>query len=1341
MPMSRVACSSCPEAYMLSRPPPSLLPTEGANASPTSVASSSTPTSSLLPSVDHQPPVLPISPPLLASADPSSRPPPPSVPGPTRPGLSSPAPSPLQHSCPSADPSSRTPGGLGDVTSPAPLIPPPFPYSSSALGDGSGGGFSQNPFPLGAGAGGEANGESPHMSSSAANQQGYPSSLPHPFHAQASLTGPSPLPTSLPPSASITALRGVGGGGAGGGGSGAGGFSSPLPVLSNVSPALVVCKRWQATQGLQDPRAEALVSLLRAMGVKRNVTYRGVFETTLRPKLILRIMKLRGILRRYLEDDGRRTLASSSGIDGGCGQGLSPSLSPGEVKGVDLGLLRAAVLPHLEDNAEAVWREWLEEQSILKGGGGDSPQVNQGERGISASLSTGDGAGGRRGGSLTTAPGLSSTGIGSSGSRTTSGGKKRREGGRGAGSAVGSGEELSGLDSSNTSASLFSPEEGDAGGDDDDEQASDVKKRSRRLNTTGSGQFDFLLGRKRKKKKTDAGASDSGVSSSKTRPSRGCSSKDFSSDYRRVMMMTMMTTATAAAAALGHSPHQQFCQEVYGVVHMLYSSIQRLGPMFQVRPLQPVLAAVLEAIQPLPIPPSVRRLLLSDTPASRDFYKIAHIRTKHFVWLRQPWRFFAEVSPHLDACVDILKASFLPPDFSSDPCKNSPSSFSSGRMRGLGRGSMMGKRGGDGETAGHDSLGTHGGGSRSYLGGAGLSYSFSSGSSTSTSSFSVSNPTTTATSCSPRLRAQTETGHKGPFSSPETPPPPPGVLLQQEIGILLNYVAGNLDMYGLLVFFIRLKFIQSLLPPGRYAIDLKSSSSSCAPSWNPLGSTSNSNTSCSRSRRASFLLSQAAPSPPPPVSSPSSAATPGSSSSSEVPSSTTGGGWPSGGVEKGWSVGSGGRSNALTQFIPILPVESVSSDRSSGVASVSETTIPLVSRNSPYFYGYKNSPSFSASSRKTSQPHVAARSCSSSRLEEDVSSSSSSSSSSSAAPPAPPSAASAPATFVSETWNQGRSQHARGGTGSKIVRGPSDGFDEGKPLQASALEKDASSSSLSSWSLAGVTVPTGTCSPTGESSAQLVGEKKAKEKVLVGGGGFSKRFGEGEEGERLGKVDSRHVSSCSSGLSSSELSGANSGTREGDLRGARSGMVWTPPGQERGELGEQSGENGEEEEEDVGVAPPGRKASRRSLPKVVGFPRSHSTALAEGSGRDGACTDEAQLQQQGDGGGTMTTAFLGSPENVDHNKGGGTGGGGGGGGERGGDVEDGNEVEERRKRKKAIEGAYDSSRVWPQAECYWGYLRCLLAVAYRDRFNCDDLEMKTVDACWSLILLVNEVIR
>ncbi|PHJ25285.1 hypothetical protein CSUI_000853, partial [Cystoisospora suis] len=889
------------QAYMLSRPPASLLAsTDGTNASPTSIASSSSPsssapTTSFLPS-SIEPPALPTSPPFTSAdllsnllpplVDGSSALRPPPLPG----SSSSTTPSPfLSYQLSPPDPSSHFQGGKVTELTPSPtsLSHTVGPFSTGAAGSGSG----PPPFSLGEGSssgrsegkhGGEA--ASPMVLSMTSHQQ-YPTPVSDSLHTpQAwSVSGPN-----LPPSPSST-----GGGVAVGGGSGS--SSSVLPVLSNVSPALVVCKRWQATQGLQDPRAEAVVSLLRAMGVGRNVTYRGVFETTLRPKLILRIMKLRGLLRRYLEDDVRKritTHTSSSSVSSGTDAGRCVQqgvLSPGEGKGLDLHLLRATVLPHLEDHADTVWREWLDEQSIFKkgeGGGGDrsgrlvnTQQTHQGGRAltIEAGAHSQDGGASSRSGGLRTATPqwITSFPTTTTTSSSSHSGKKRREG-RGVGTR---GEEQT---TGRYAVPLFSPEEGQGRDEKDEEEDSTselLRKKTRNVphphssssSSSASHQLDVVMSKKRKKKTTTTeGISDNEMFLVNRPPGNSnYSGEDFAfHNYRQRISTAVTALAETRPAHEQQHPAGAAHQEVYGAIGMLYTSIQRLGPMFQVRPLQPILAATLEAIQPLPIPPSVRKLLLSDTPASRDFYKVAHIRTKHFIWLRQPWRFFAEVSRHLDACVDILKASFLPSDLSSHAyTTNASTPSSSKRTRGGGGGEEEGKgRGGEVSRGGdYDIVGGSGGASssftshgnansRTHLGGAFSSLSSSvSGSSIPTSSASGCSNMSTAPPNSMQRHPPylCETDSKSSTLSSENsscspPPPPPGVLLQQEIGILLNFVAGNVEIYNLLIFFIRLKFIHSLLPPGRYAIDLTSSSSSSSSSCDPLSHSS---------RRSSFVSS------------------------------------------------------------------------------------------------------------------------------------------------------------------------------------------------------------------------------------------------------------------------------------------------------------------------------------------------------------------------------------------------------------------------------------------------------------------------------------------------------
>ncbi|PHJ21071.1 hypothetical protein CSUI_005089, partial [Cystoisospora suis] len=428
-------------------------------------------------------------------------------------------------------------------------------------------------------------------------------------------------------------------------------------------------------------------------------------------------------------------------------------------------------------------------------------------------------------------------------------------------------------------------------------------------------------------------------------------------------------------------------------------------------------------------------------------------------------------------------------------------------------------------------------------------------------------------------------------------------------------------------------------------------------------------------------------------------------------------------------------TSGSNQFIPIVPVESFSFHRrfSGEASSVSQTIIPPVSRNS-YCCGGSNSPILSSRlSRGNSQSHHTDASISSlSRREAE---SSSSSSSSSASPPLPPSAASAPATFDSDTWTLDRSRNAKGGggAGTKLIRCPSDGDGGNHPRQSFPSSDKEVPPTVSATS-----VDKSSTSPvTGESSGQS-GEKKGKEKGTISGG-FSKRFGEGGEGE-----GQKHKGDGRSGVSSSDISviPTSTKTREGEggtVQGSRGGGVPTEQdlvsdGRGKSRKGLTDADGDDEEEEDVTMTPPPRDTtwSRRSSFKdrVV---KSHSGA---GEGFGESSMDNSRLPPEKEET-TRSSSFISdSLPKKSHEP----GEEGAGGGEQDGDER--NEDEEmKNKRKKAIESAYDSSRVWPQAECYWGYLRCLLAVSYRDRFNCDDLEMKTVDSCWNLILLVREVIR
>ncbi|PFH34071.1 hypothetical protein BESB_072230 [Besnoitia besnoiti] len=352
--------------------------------------------------------------------------------------------------------------------------------------------------------------------------------------------------------------------------------SSP-PLLSNVSPALVVCRRWQATQGLRDARAAALVSLLRAMGVKRNATYRGVFESALRPKLLLRAAKLRAVVRRFF--DGRRT--PGAGRPAGAGDG-------GADEDVDLARLKAVVVPHLGAEGEAVWRDWAlgmrEGKKARLSGGARRPPTGAG-----GASETAKAAGGTRdGGGAGTAAGRA-TAV----ATPASSGLRRRSGRRVAG--------------------------------DDGEAEADARSRRGSLVRSGLGKTDddgggLLLN----------SAEDDGLA--------GGSAGDEDLPPERLRE--------------GH--------EALRAIQMLYSAVGRLAPMFQVRPLQPILAAVIEALQPLPLPPAVLKMVLDDTPAARDFYKIAHTRTKHLIWVKQPWKFFSEVSADLDACVAVLNTMAVP---------------------------------------------------------------------------------------------------------------------------------------------------------------------------------------------------------------------------------------------------------------------------------------------------------------------------------------------------------------------------------------------------------------------------------------------------------------------------------------------------------------------------------------------------------------------------------------------------------------------------------------------------------------------------------------------------------
>ncbi|EPT26158.1 hypothetical protein TGME49_310720 [Toxoplasma gondii ME49] len=397
------------------------------------------------------------------------------------------------------------------------------------------------------------------------------------------------------------------------------------PLLSNVSPALVVCRRWQATQGLGDSRAAALVSLLRAMGVKRNATYRGVFETALRPKLILRALKLRSVLRRFFGDTRRGACAKLAGD------------SP-DREGVDLARLKARVVPHLGPHGETVWSDWLSEEGAEKNAAEAAKRFGAQAPGSEARAAQG---------------------------------------------SAGQGCE--------EQKALFAEEE-ETGGE-------------RRL---GGGL---------PQPPTDGERTD---------------------------------------------------HEALRAIDLLYRAVNRLAPMFQVRPLQPILAAMVDALQPLPLPPAVLKLLLDDTPAARDFYKIAHTQTKHLIWLQQPWKFFAEVSDELDACVAILNATSGvsardpkgPLSLSAPACsKELGGEKSSGRLvPGLGRQ--------EGSSRGLDS------------------------------SFS----------------GIEETVIEGAS---------PGELLEKHIQRLLDLVDGNPAIYSLLMLFLRLKFILSLLPPREYVIDLR----------------------------------------------------------------------------------------------------------------------------------------------------------------------------------------------------------------------------------------------------------------------------------------------------------------------------------------------------------------------------------------------------------------------------------------------------------------------------------------------------------------------------------------
>ncbi|CBZ55052.1 conserved hypothetical protein [Neospora caninum Liverpool] len=337
--------------------------------------------------------------------------------------------------------------------------------------------------------------------------------------------------------------------------------SAAPPLLSNVSPALVVCRKWQATQGLRDPRAAALVSLLRAMGVKRNVTYRGVFETALRPKLLVRALKLRTVIRRFFGDGRRAARPARGALSGDSGE-----------DGVDLSLVKAVVVPHLGPEGESIWRDWVLEHREEKESAGRAAPGGDG-----ASPSSRDGS---------TAENVKAAGGAAAGVSVhrKKGAGRRPEDGDGVGSRRGSVQRGAWPEEDR---SLF-PSEGEVDG------------------AATCGGEASLLGVERQ-------------------------------------------------GGEGDGDH-----EALRAIEMLYSAVGRLAPMFQVRPLQPILAGVIDALQPLPLPPTVMKMLLDDTPAARDFYKLAHTRTKHLIWLRQPWKFFTEVAGELDACVTILNAMCLP---------------------------------------------------------------------------------------------------------------------------------------------------------------------------------------------------------------------------------------------------------------------------------------------------------------------------------------------------------------------------------------------------------------------------------------------------------------------------------------------------------------------------------------------------------------------------------------------------------------------------------------------------------------------------------------------------------
>lgn len=88
---------------------------------------------------------------------------------------------------------------------------------------------------------------------------------------------------------------------------------------------------------------------------------------------------------------------------------------------------------------------------------------------------------------------------------------------------------------------------------------------------------------------------------------------------------------------------------------VLKQGVATLRPMFQLRPLQPALAALLAALLPEEPEPPVMNLLLSDTPAASDFLQVAALPTRQSVWIAQPWRFYDAVSPHIDRCVALLQ--------------------------------------------------------------------------------------------------------------------------------------------------------------------------------------------------------------------------------------------------------------------------------------------------------------------------------------------------------------------------------------------------------------------------------------------------------------------------------------------------------------------------------------------------------------------------------------------------------------------------------------------------------------------------------------------------------------